>query len=238
MIASASSPSFVAFGASGGKQLDDAIEQIAGALAVDRRNGDRLAESQRRRTRRRSTRRRSAIRTCWRPRSSGGACAAESAPTSSSSGCKPVCASTTKIDDVGFLRGGLGLPPRRFGELIAVRHIGVRVDAGRVDQAESAAAPLAERVEASRVTPGVSSTIARRWPISRLNSALLPTLGRPTIGDGRRVAASAAVCWRRLHRTALRRRLRSRRDGGVEAAQARRPLVPWPASTSKRSAAK
>ena len=34
---------------------------------------------------------------------------------------------------------------------------------------------------ASRVTPGVSATIARRPPASRLNSVDLPTLGRPAI---------------------------------------------------------
>src|SRR5690242_4740626 len=33
----------------------------------------------------------------------------------------------------------------------------------------------------SRVMPGSSVTIERRWPISRLNSVDLPTLGRPII---------------------------------------------------------
>ena len=33
----------------------------------------------------------------------------------------------------------------------------------------------------SRVTPGVSSTMERRWPHSLLNSMDLPTLGRPTM---------------------------------------------------------
>ena len=33
----------------------------------------------------------------------------------------------------------------------------------------------------SRVTPGVSSTMARRLPTSRLNRVDLPTLGRPTM---------------------------------------------------------
>ena len=33
----------------------------------------------------------------------------------------------------------------------------------------------------SRVTPGVSSTMARRWPVSLLKIVDLPTLGRPTM---------------------------------------------------------
>ncbi len=46
MIASASSLAEHGVRRVGRKQVDDAIEQIAGAFAVDRRNGDRLAESQ------------------------------------------------------------------------------------------------------------------------------------------------------------------------------------------------
>src|SRR5262249_5467441 len=40
---------------------------------------------------------------------------------------------------------------------------------------------VARATRRSRVTPGASSTIARRAPTMRLNSADLPTFGRPTI---------------------------------------------------------
>ena len=59
--------------------------------------------------------------------------------------------------------------------------VGIGIDAGGIDEAERASAPVAERVQAVAGDAGVSSTIAKRWPISRLNRALLPTLGRPTM---------------------------------------------------------
>ena len=44
-----------------------------------------------------------------------------------------------------------------------------------------APAKVASASRRSRVTPGLSSTIASRLPDSRLNSVDLPTLGRPMI---------------------------------------------------------
>src|ERR1700678_2338710 len=43
----------------------------------------------------------------------------------------------------------------------------------------------------SRVIPGSSPTIDRRLAVSRLNSVLLPTLGRPTIATSGSFAAPA-----------------------------------------------
>ena len=58
----------------------------------------------------------------------------------------------------------------------------------------------------SRVTPGVSSTIASRWPISRLKSALLPTFGPPDDGDGCRPEHAAGRRFLGLHGRSIRKR--------------------------------
>ena len=40
---------------------------------------------------------------------------------------------------------------------------------------------IGQRLSIVEDTPGVSSTMERRWPMSLLNSIDLPTLGRPTM---------------------------------------------------------
>ena len=65
-----------------------------------------------------------------------------------------------------------------LGEVVAI----LVAHAAGIDQLEIAAGSTHIRyVSRSRVTPAVSSTMARRLPTSQLNRLDLPTFGRPTI---------------------------------------------------------
>jgi hypothetical protein len=133
-------------GASGGEQLDDAIEQIARAFAVDRRDRDGLAESQ--------TRKLAVYRGKRARRFALIGDEHDSAPCSAQNLGDVLVEriqSDLRVDDeddrVGFLSRGFGLTAGCLGEDFTVRGIRVRIDAGGVDYTEGAAAPLAQRVK-------------------------------------------------------------------------------------------
>ena len=86
--------------------------------------------------------------------------------------------------DVGLLRGGLGLASRGFGKVIAVRHIGIRIDARRVDQAKSAATPLAQRVQAIAGNAGRVLDDREALTDEPVEEGALADVGATDDGDG------------------------------------------------------
>ena len=234
MIASASSPSCVAFGASGGKQLDDAVEQVAGAFAVDRRNRNRLAKAQARRIRRAPTHSAFGDSDLLATSDDRAALATQNLRDVFVERMQAGLRVDDEDDDVGFLRGGFGLAARRFGELIAVRHIGVGIDSGRVDHAERPAAPFAERVEA--VAGDARGVLDDReaLPDQPVEEGALPDVGAADDGDGCRTKPASVGGSVLLHGVVP---CPEHHRAGTAAPRSTTEAL-WPAFTSKRSAAK
>lgn len=113
-----------------------------------------------------------------------------------------------RIDDedynVGFLRSGFGLPPCRFREFVTVRGVRIRIDTRRVDHAERAATPFAQRVEP--VARHAGRVLDDREALSDqpVEEGTLPDVWTSDDGDGRRPQHRTGRRGGLLHRLSFR----------------------------------
>ena len=164
------------------------IEQIDDAFTMLRAERDRVAEAEPEGLEDAATRRRGP-RPCWRRRS-------PASPRPGASGRFPRrAASGPRARRPGTMpRPPRAPPPRsaariRPGSVCGSSSSKPAVSITRNSSPSSFASPSRR----SRVTPGRSSTSARRLPTSRLNSVDLPTLGRPTMATVGKRHGGAAI---------------------------------------------
>lgn len=96
-------------------------------------------------------------------------------------------------DDCGVFNGNLRLVPHEGQNLVVCTGL----NAAGINQSKRTAIPVRLPINAVPVTPGVSSTMERRFPINLLNSMDLPTFGRPTMATmGFDISISLpGACW-------------------------------------------
>ena len=149
------------------------------------RDGQRLAQAQATRLRRAATRR-PGPRTCWR--AAAPACSAGAARRRDPGrpAVMPPRASTTNRPTSASARPCIACQRSRPARLSGEPCSRPAVSITRNSVGPSRQTPSIR----SRVTPGVSSTIACRRPTSRLNRVDLPTFGRPRIATVGELTAS------------------------------------------------
>ena len=160
-----------------GSSVDDLVEQVAGAVAVQRRER-RPGRRGRAGGTRAPPRRAPGRRSCSRAASTGLCERAQDRASSSSPGVMPARASTTKST-----RSASATAARACSAIERVIGDGSAMSTPPVSiEQEALARSTRRRAPCGRAsTPGVSWTTAARVAVRRLTSVDLPTFGKPTI---------------------------------------------------------